>query len=148
MKSFNIDEFNYKIKASILLDIEDDTFEDKGLSWLHSENKKSLIKTVSKNKDTYVISFKNKTVALFCLGDQDGYKDTYANAMGIIYDVVINNNGVVIGKWPIEGYSYGNNTTAVRKGQFIGLPLDEINQPELTKKRVDKWVQILKKEFI
>ena len=61
MKSFNIDEFNYKIKASILLDIEDDTFEDKGLSWLHSENKKSLIKTVSKNKDTYVISFKNKT---------------------------------------------------------------------------------------
>ena len=62
MKSFNIDEFNYKIKASILLDIEDDTFEDKGLSWLHSENKKSLIKTVSKNKDTYVISFKNNEI--------------------------------------------------------------------------------------
>ena len=37
------------------------------------------------------IDFSGKIVALFGLGDQDGYPDNYVDAMGLIYEKVIEN---------------------------------------------------------
>ena len=63
MDSLNIDKFNYKIKANILFDDESLKLSDIGLSWLHCEEKKLIVKTVNKNNDKYTISFKRNNVA-------------------------------------------------------------------------------------
>ncbi len=41
----------------------------------------------------------------------------------------------MIGAWPAEGYEY-TNSRAIREGKFVGLALDEDNQPGLTEKEL------------
>ncbi|OLS21183.1 MAG: Flavodoxin [Candidatus Heimdallarchaeota archaeon LC_3] len=92
------------------------------------------------------IDFTGKKVALFGLGDQKNYSDTYLDAMGILYDKLIEKGATIIGFWPTEGYSF-SDSLAVRDNKFVGLALDEDNQPDLTEKRVKKWVNLLETEF-
>jgi len=41
-----------------------------------------------------------------------------------------------------DGYDF-SDSAAVRDGVFVGLPLDEVNQAELTDSRIDAWVKTL-----
>ena len=93
------------------------------------------------------IDFTNKTVALFGLGDQYVYADYFVDGIGIIGEVVINNGGKIIGKWSTEGYEHTESKAEVEEGTFLGLALDEDNQPELTDERVETWVEQIIEEF-
>lgn len=84
------------------------------------------------------IDFSNKTIALIGLGDQEGYADTFCNALGHLYEYV--KNGNVVGFTSTDGYDY-EESTAVIDGQFVGLVLDEDNQADLTKDRIEAWVK-------
>jgi flavodoxin I len=88
------------------------------------------------------IDFKGKKIALFGLGDQESYPDTFADALGIIYDKIKYTGCTFIGEWPVDGYEFFHSR-AKRNGKFIGLVLDERNQPELTEKRIDSWLKSL-----
>ena len=90
------------------------------------------------------IDFSNKTVALLGLGDQEGYEDTFCNALGHLYNYVKEAN--IIGQTSTEGYEF-EDSTAVVNGEFIGLVIDEDNQSELTDKRVKDWVEKIEKQF-
>jgi flavodoxin I len=85
------------------------------------------------------IDLAGKKIALFGLGDQESYPDTFADALGILYDIIKSTRCSVVGDWPVDGYEY-INSKAVRNGKFVGLVLDERNQPELTEKRVNSWL--------
>lgn len=61
MDNLNIDKFNYRIKARILIDNENLKLEDKGLSWLYSKDLNLIIKTINKYNNKYTISFKNNS---------------------------------------------------------------------------------------
>ena len=54
--------------------------------------------------------------------------------------------GTTVGYWPTEGYDH-TESKAERNGKFVGLALDEDNQPELTDDRIKAWVTQLKSEF-
>ena len=84
------------------------------------------------------IDFSGKTVALFGLGDQDGYPDEFANALGIMYEEVSSQGAKIIGQTSTEGYDY-EESKAVIDGNFVGLVIDEDNQSELTDERIDNW---------
>lgn len=84
------------------------------------------------------IDFNGKTVALFGLGDQDGYGDEFVNAMGTLYEALNDNGANVIGFTSTDGYEY-DESTAELDGQFVGLVIDEDNQSELTDDRIDSW---------
>lgn len=86
------------------------------------------------------IEFKGKKIALFGLGDQESYPDSFADAIGIIYDILVTAGCTVLGEWPVSGYNY-YSSKAERNGTFVGLVLDERNQPELTEKRIDLWLR-------
>ena len=45
-----------------------------------------------------------------------------------------------------DGYHY-EETSIIEDGKFIGLALDEENQPNLTPKRIGDWIAEIKKEF-
>ncbi len=98
-------------------------------------------------EDNPSIELSGKKVAIFGLGDQDAHHDVFVNAMGHLHTYFEGNNAKMIGFWPTEGYSYGNETTAVKDGKFLGLPVDEVNQPNLTEERVKRWIDLLLVEF-
>jgi flavodoxin I len=89
---------------------------------------------------------KEKKVALFGLGDQDTYPDSFADGVGILYDKIKDKTSVV-GKWHKNGYIF-SESEAFRDNAFVGLILDQENQADKTTERLEKWVEMLKKEFV
>ncbi len=90
------------------------------------------------------IDFSNKTVALIGLGDQEDYSDTFCNALGHLYKYVKNAN--IIGQTSTDGYEF-EDSTAVVNDEFIGLVLDDVNQENLTKARIENWVKLVETKF-
>ena len=88
----------------------------------------------------------NKTVAIFGLGDQEEYCDNFLDAMGTIYDKVVDSGATVVGAWPTDGYEF-EESTAVRDGEFVGLGLDEENQDDLHDERIAKWIELITPYF-
>lgn len=93
------------------------------------------------------ISFEGKTVAFFGLGDSVGYCEYYCDGVGILAEVVKENGGKLVGEWPTDGYEHTESKADRGDGFFMGLCLDEDNQPELSEERVQKWVEQIKPKF-
>lgn len=89
---------------------------------------------------------KGKKIALFGLGDQDTYPDSFADGVGMLY-AKIKDKAQVVGKWHKSGYTF-NESEAFRDDAFVGLILDQENQAGKTTERLTKWVEQLKKEFV
>lgn len=84
-------------------------------------------------------NLKNKKVALFGTGDQVNYPESFVDAMGILYDHVVDQGGIVVGFTETDGYDY-SASTAERDGKFVGLALDQDNQSSKTDKRITAWI--------
>jgi flavodoxin I len=92
------------------------------------------------------VDWSRKRVALFGLGDQYGYADTFVDAMGLLYEALVAKNATVVGAWAGQDYDF-ESSTAHRDGQFVGLALDADNQSNLTASRVKEWVQQVRREL-
>lgn len=92
------------------------------------------------------IDFSGRKLALFGLGDQKEYPESFVDGLGTLYCRLPDKSGVV-GSWPIEGYNF-YFSLANKDGEFIGLVLDDHQQKEMSEQRIKKWVAQLKKEFI
>lgn len=92
------------------------------------------------------IDLQGKKAALFGLGDQVGYPDTFGDALFFLADRLETSGAKLVGTWPQEGYTF-TGSWAIRNGQFIGLMIDEDNQRQLTEARVNRWVGQLLIEF-
>jgi flavodoxin I len=87
-----------------------------------------------------------KKTALFGLGDQDTYPDHFADGLGMLYKR-IKDKTTVVGHWPKAGYHF-NASEALVENHFVGLIIDQENQAGKTNERLEKWVEMLRKEFI
>lgn len=92
------------------------------------------------------IDLSGKKVAYFGTGDAIGYADNFQDALGILEEKITELGGNTVGYWSTDGYEF-NESKALKNGKFVGLALDEDNQPELTNQRIKTWVAQLKKEF-
>ena len=88
----------------------------------------------------------SKTVAFYGLGDQVLYPNHFVDGLGILNEEVEKANGTLIGKWPIEGYSF-TDSEGMDNDMFFGLAIDEDTESDLTDKRVHRWVDSIKKEL-
>lgn len=84
-----------------------------------------------------------KTVALFGCGDSASYPDTFSSAIGEIYKEIADSGCTITGKVATEGYTF-DGSEAVIDGEFVGLPLDEINESDMTDQRIDTWLDSIK----
>lgn len=89
------------------------------------------------------VDLTGKTIALFGLGDQEGYPDNFVDAIGIIYKRVKSCGATIVGEWPTAGYDY-NASKADIDGQFVGLVLDQDNQKDQTDERLATWLEQIK----
>ncbi len=92
------------------------------------------------------MDFVGKTVALFGLGDQEKYPEEFVDAMGEIYQFVIERGVKVVGSWPADEYDFISSKALV-DGQFVGLVLDQENQKALTDDRLNRWLKQIAPEF-
>jgi len=84
--------------------------------------------------------FTGKTIALYGLGDQEGYPDNFVDALGMIYDAFADCGANIIGFTSTEGYTY-NSSKAAMGDEFVGLVLDEDNQKDLSEGRLQAWLK-------
>jgi flavodoxin I len=96
--------------------------------------------------DLSTLDLHGKSVAIFGLGDQEGYADTFVDGMGIMAKQIRQCGGQLIGFTSIEGYSF-DNSIAVEGNKFLGLAIDEDNQSDQTEQRVVAWCEQLKNEL-
>lgn len=87
-----------------------------------------------------------KKIALFGLGDQFSYSDSFVDGLGEIYEFLEDKNCELVGKTTTEGYEY-DETKAEKDGLLVGLVLDEDNQSELSSQRIKAWVEQLKNQL-
>lgn len=94
------------------------------------------------------IDFSEKLVAIFGCGDQEDYSEYFCDAMGTIRDIIELRGATIVGKWPIDGYSFEESKALTDdKNFFVGLAIDEDRQAELTEIRVENWVKQISKEL-
>ncbi|MDA0129825.1 flavodoxin FldB [Vibrio sp. MarTm2] len=89
------------------------------------------------------LSLAGKTVALFGLGDQEGYGEWYLDAMGMLHDELKATGVNFIGYWPNDDSYEFEASKALTEDQnkFVGLALDEDSQYELSDERIATWVE-------
>jgi len=92
------------------------------------------------------MNFAGKKVAYFGLGDQIGYADNFMDAIGILEEKITERGGMTVGYCSTEEYDF-KESKALRGGKFAGLAIDEDNQSELTKQRMQQWLIAIKAEF-
>ncbi|QNM15477.1 flavodoxin [Fusobacterium hominis] len=86
------------------------------------------------------LNLSGKKVALIGVGDQEGFGDTFVDAIGIIYDEIKDKGITLVGKTSTDGYNF-SSSRAVEDGEFLGLIIDENNQGELTEERINSWIE-------
>lgn len=83
--------------------------------------------------------FSGKIIALYGLGDQQGYPNHFVDAMGILYDVFADAGATLIGFTSSASYEF-KQSKALFGEQFVGLVLDEDNQKHLSESRLNEWL--------
>lgn len=84
-----------------------------------------------------------KTVALFGCGDAESYGDTFCGGMGELYNSIKDSGATFVGQVSTDGYTF-DDSEAVADGQFVGLPLDDVNEDDKTDERIDTWISSFK----
>ena len=94
------------------------------------------------------VDWSTKTVALFGLGDQEGYPEWFQDALGYLAGEVLARGARLVGLWPAAGYRFARSQALTDDGgHFLGLALDEVSQFELSDARIRSWCAQLAVEF-
>jgi flavodoxin I len=92
------------------------------------------------------LELSGKKVAIFGLGDQYGYPETFCDAIGILGRKFIAQGAELVGFTSTDGFEF-THSEGVDGGQFMGLALDDENESELTPEKITDWVWQLVDEF-
>ena len=88
----------------------------------------------------------DKTIAVYGLGDHITYAHGFVDHLGVVGKELIKSGAKLVGKVSTEGYEF-DESEAVIDGEFIGLPIDEDFEPELTDERIAGWIKAISADF-
>jgi len=80
-----------------------------------------------------------KKVAIFGLGDQNGYGFNFLDAVGTLADDMMEHGAQLWGLWNTTGYEF-EDSKARAEEFFLGVGMDQEGQADATPKRVQAWV--------
>lgn len=140
-----------------LIPIKDATVEDLnkfdkiifGISTVGKETWESVYTNVDWAKflpEIEKVRYEGKTLAIYGLGDHITYGTTFVDHIGLLGRKLLDNGAILVGQVPADKYEY-IDSEAVIDDKFIGLPVDEDFEPELTDERVSNWVDQIKPYF-
>jgi len=91
------------------------------------------------------LSLDGKPVAVFGCGDSQGYGDNFCDGIEELHETFKAAGAKMIGYVDSAGYQHAESKSD-QGGKFLGLPLDEDNESDMTDDRVSAWVEQLKSE--
>jgi len=86
-------------------------------------------------------------VAIFGLGDSSSYGDNFCDAIEEMHGHFASAGAKMVGYVSTDGYTFDDSKSVV-DGQFLGLPLDEDSEDDLTEGRYTAWVEQIKGEGV
>jgi len=92
------------------------------------------------------MDFSGKKVAMFGVGDQNGYGFNFLDALGMLADQVLIHGGELHGLWSGKTYSFAESKAKI-EDHLMGLGIDQDGQQELTAGRIKEWVAQVKDQF-
>jgi flavodoxin I len=120
-----------------------------GISTVGKETWESIYTNVDWAKFLPEISkttYQNKTIAIFGLGDHITYSSTFVDHIGLLGHELMKKGAALVGQVSTDGYEF-DESEAVVDGKFLGLPVDEDFEPELTDERVKNWLAQIRPSF-
>jgi len=95
--------------------------------------------------DIKKLDMSGKIVACYGLGDSVCYSEGFCDAMEELHRIFKGTGATMVGYVDPSGYEYTESKSEL-EGQFIGLPLDEMNEDDLTEDRLKAWLLQLRGE--
>ena len=94
------------------------------------------------------VNWAGKTVAIYGLGDQQGYPEWFQDALGYLWTKVDSLGATTIGLTSVEGYRFSaSQALSADRQHFLGLALDEDSEFALSEQRIAAWCQQIAEEF-
>lgn len=87
-----------------------------------------------------------RKVAIFGLGDQNGYGFNFLDAVGVLADTFMELGAELHGLYPVQQYQFEESRAKI-EDHFLGLGIDQDGQPERTPPRLKEWVAQVLREF-
>lgn len=91
-------------------------------------------------------TYEGKKIAIFGLGDHITYAATFVDHIAVLARELIDNGAILSGQVDADEYEFDESESVV-DGKFLGLPVDEDFEPELTDERLEKWVKQISTDF-
>ena len=85
------------------------------------------------------ISMANKKAALYGLGNQILYPSHFVDSLKHMADSITESGATLVGACKNKGYHF-EASEALVDGKFVGLPLDEDTEAQLTDARLEAWI--------
>ncbi|MEM6290702.1 MAG: flavodoxin [Myxococcota bacterium] len=93
------------------------------------------------------LDLSGKKIGLFAMGDAAGYAYNFLDAMGQLWNVLKElGSPTLVGVWPVDDYDFEESEGLYDDDNFVGLGLDEDNEPEKHDERIDGWLTKVKAE--
>ena len=92
------------------------------------------------------MDFTGKKVAIYGLGDQNGYGYNFLDAVGVIADEIYIQGGFCYGYWHTGTYEFADSL-AQDGDFFMGLGIDIEGQADMSDARFEKWAPQVLQEF-
>ena len=134
-----------------MVDVEKDTFNDYQYlilshpTWYYGELQSHWEDFWEEFKS---LDFSGKQIACIGLGDQYDYADYFLDAMGMTHDIAVANGAEPCGYTSTNGFEHTASKAMTEDEQFfVGLAIDEDQQPELTESRIDDWIDQIGEEM-
>lgn len=98
--------------------------------------------------DAFLSQFRSWTVevksgAVFGLGDQVGFSDSYVDGMADLAAALRDQGIALVGRCSAVGYSHGASR-AQEGDEFVGLALDQENEFDQTAARIAAWTEAVR----
>lgn len=87
-----------------------------------------------------------RTVAVIGLGNHILYPNNFVDAMGLLARVAVQQGADLVGKCSTDDYEF-SDSDAVEGDMFLGLPIDEDNDDDLTEERLTNWWESIRSDF-
>ncbi|AUJ70865.1 MULTISPECIES: flavodoxin FldB [Pseudoalteromonas] len=95
------------------------------------------------------VDLSNKVIALFGMGDQQGYGEWFQDALGMLHEKIAPQGVTFLGYWPnSDDYEFeASKALTEDKSQFVGLALDEDSQYDKSDERIATWIEQIMTEY-
>ena len=98
--------------------------------------------------DLAEVDWPSKVVALYGLGDQDGYPEWFQDALGYLWTRITQLGATTVGLWPAAGYRFAHSAALTPEHKYFrGLALDEASEFDLSSDRIQAWCGQIAVEF-